>query len=59
MSVLFNFERQSASESGTERDGERESRARSRLTAEPHAGLDPATVRSQSEPISRIGWLTN
>ena len=43
-----------------EREGERESQAGSMLSAvEPYAGLDPMTVRSQPEPKSRAGCLTN
>ena len=37
---------------------ERESQAGFTLHAEPDAGLDPMTPRSQPEPKSRAGYLT-
>ena len=40
-----------------QREGERESQAGSMLSAEPDLGLDPMTVRSQPELISRVGHL--
>ena len=44
---------------GRERGGERESKAGSTLTVEPHVGLSPMTVISWPEPKSRVGCLTN
>ena len=52
-------ERENVSGGEAEREGERESQAGSMLSVEPHAGLDPVTVSSRPEPISRVGCLTD
>ena len=42
-----------------EREGERESQADSPISKEPHVGPDPVTLRSWSEPKTRVRWLTD
>ena len=48
--MFIYFEREGVSVRGAEREGESESQAGSVPSAEPNAGLNLMTVRSQPEP---------
>ena len=52
-------EREHMSGEGAEREGEKIPSMLHMVSTEPNAGLDPTTVKSWSEPKSRVGCSTN